>query len=313
MSQYVSRFAGPGGAAQAPASRRPPQTAPGGHAQRAHLPAAPAGDGRRGRHERVHRRARQAARRDQHRGRDLHAGHHRRARADGGDVARRTGAAHRRGSVRGPREGGTAGPAVRFHARGDAGVGGAPARPLRPGPLPLLALRPRRLARRRALGRAARPRHAHHGQGQERGARRGRHPRARRARHRRDADRERGGPAHREHRRGGRRTRPLLRSRPRQGRRRPPRGEPGPVPPGGRKDGGAGPARAAPGRVHPRLRGPHPAAEGPRHTAARGGGPAGAGPFAALADDRADRGRPERQRPGEAGGTPEAGGPARHQ
>lgn len=43
-----------------------------------------------------------------------------------------------------------------------------PPRLLRPRALPLLALRPRRLARRRALGRPPRPRHAHHGQGQER-------------------------------------------------------------------------------------------------------------------------------------------------
>ena len=81
------------------------------------------------------------------------------------------------------------GPAVRLHARRDAGLGRPPPRLLRPRPLPLLALRPRRLARRRALGRPARARHAHHGQGQERRARRGRHPRARRPRHRRDPDR----------------------------------------------------------------------------------------------------------------------------
>ena len=40
-----------------------------------------------------------------------------------------------------------------------------------------------------ALGRPPRARHAHHGQGQERRARRGRHPRARRPGHRRDPDR----------------------------------------------------------------------------------------------------------------------------
>ena len=46
---------------------------------------------------------------------------------------------------------------------------------------------------------------------------------------------DRGGPADRQHRGGGRRTRPPLRRRPRQGRRRPPRRQPRPFPPGGRQ------------------------------------------------------------------------------
>ena len=102
---------------------------------------------------------------------------------------RRPGPARRRGPVRGPRQGGAARPAVRLHARRDAGLGRPPPRLLRPRPLPLLALRPRRLARRPALGRPPGARHAHHGQGQERRPRRRRHPRARRPRHRRDPDR----------------------------------------------------------------------------------------------------------------------------
>ena len=108
---------------------------------------------------------------------------------DGRAGPRRPRPARRRGPVRGARQGGPARPAVRLHARRDAGLGRPPPRLLRPGPLPLLALRPRRLARRRALGRPPGARHAHHGQGQERRARRRRHPRARRPRHRRDPDR----------------------------------------------------------------------------------------------------------------------------
>ena len=54
----------------------------------------------------------------------------------------------------------------------------AAARPLRRRALPLLALRPGRRARPRPLGRAARALDAHDGQGQERRARRRRHPRA---------------------------------------------------------------------------------------------------------------------------------------
>ena len=157
-------------AAQVP--RRAPQTAPRGHAERAHVTAPPARHGRRGRHERLHRRARQAPRRDQHRGRDLHARHDRRAAPLRRAGARRPGPARGRGPVRRSRQGGAAGPAVRLHARRDAGVGGPPAGLLRPRPLALLALRPRRLAGRRALGRPPRARHAHHGQGQERRARR---------------------------------------------------------------------------------------------------------------------------------------------
>lgn len=156
-----------------------PQATPHRDALRAHVPAPPARHGRRGRDERLHRRTGQAPRRDQHRGRDLHPGHHRLAGPRGRAGARRPGPARRRRAVRRPRQGGAARPAVRLHARRDAGLGRSAPRLLRPRALPLLALRPGRLARRPALGRPARARHAHHGQGQERRARRGRHPRSR--------------------------------------------------------------------------------------------------------------------------------------
>lgn len=156
-----------------------PQAAAHRDALRAHLPAPPARHGRRGRDERLHRRAGQAPRRDQHRGRDLHPGHHRLAAPRGRAGPRCPGPARRRRAVRGARQGGPARPALRLHARCDAGLGRSAPRLLRSGALPLLALRPGRLARRPALGRPARARHAHHGQGQERRARRGRHPRSR--------------------------------------------------------------------------------------------------------------------------------------
>ena len=76
--------------------------------------------------------------------------------------------------------------------------------PLRPDPLPLLALRPGRLARPGALGRAAGAHRAHPREGEERAAGRGRHPRAAGPGHRRGAGRRAGRPARRLHRRGGR-------------------------------------------------------------------------------------------------------------
>ena len=59
-------------------SAAPPAAPTGRHAQRAHLPAGPAGYGRRRRHERLHRRAGQAAGPPRHRGRDLHPRHQQR-------------------------------------------------------------------------------------------------------------------------------------------------------------------------------------------------------------------------------------------
>lgn len=132
----------------APAPPPPPRR----HALRAHLTAPPARHRRRGRHERIHRGARPAPRRDQHRGRDLHARDDGRSAAGRRDGPRRPGPPHRRGPLRGPQQGGPPRPAVRLHARCDAGLGRSPPRLLRPGPLALLALRPRRLARRPALG-----------------------------------------------------------------------------------------------------------------------------------------------------------------
>ena len=68
---------------------------------------------------------------------------------------------------------------------------------------PLLALRPGRRAGPRPLGRPARALDAHHGQGQERRARRGRHPRAGRPGDRRGAGRRGRRPAGRQHRHRG--------------------------------------------------------------------------------------------------------------
>ena len=95
---------------------------------------------------------------------------------------------------------------MRVHRGRAAGRGAARARLLRPRPLALLAVRPGRLARRGALGRPARPLDAHHGQGQERLARRGRRPRAGGARDRRGAGRRGRRPARRQHRRRGARS-----------------------------------------------------------------------------------------------------------
>ena len=83
------------------------------------------------------------------------------------DAGRHRAPRHRR-AVRGPRQGGPAGPAVRLHVRRAC----APRPTHEPGwydlvHSPLLAVRPGRLAGRRALGRAARALDAHDGQGQE--------------------------------------------------------------------------------------------------------------------------------------------------
>ena len=171
------------------------------------------------------------------------------------------------GPVRGPGQGGPAGPAVRLHLRADARRGRPRARLVRPGALPLLALRPGRLAGRRAVGRAAGPLDAHHGQGQEPDAGRRRPPRARGARDRRGPGRGRRRPAGGQHRRGGRPARRAVRRRPGPGRDRPAGGRPRRVlarvaaacPPA---------ARAAGGRLRPALRRPDPAAQGTGRAAA---------------------------------------------
>ena len=164
-----------------------------------------------------------AAGRARHRGRDLHPGHPQRPAAQrragprrhwcGTSSPARSRAWPRRtcpaSCARSPRG------VLRAEASHEPGL-------LRPRALALLAVRPGRLARRRALGRAARAHHAHHGQGQERRARRGRRARADRAGHRRGAGRRAGRPAGRQHRRRGRPAGRPLRRRPGQGRRRSP-------------------------------------------------------------------------------------------
>ena len=128
--------------------------------------------------------------RQRHRGRHLHPRHLLRAAAGRrGPDRRRAGAPRRGRPVRGAHQGRAARPAVHLRPRGAARRGRPPAGPLRRGPLPLLALRPGRRARPRPLGGAAGALDAHHGQGQERRARRGRHPRARRPADRRGAGR----------------------------------------------------------------------------------------------------------------------------
>ena len=76
------------------------------------------------------------------------------------------------GPVRGAHQGRAPRPAVHLRPRGAAHRGPAAARPLRRRPLPLLALRPGRRAGARPLERPAGALDAHHGQGQERRARR---------------------------------------------------------------------------------------------------------------------------------------------
>ena len=141
--------------------------------QPAHLTARPAGDRRRRRHERLRDGAVQAARPAGHRGRHLHARHVLGA-ADGArGGAGRAGPQHPRRPVRGVDQGRAARPDVRVRPRGAARRGRPAARPLLRAALPLLALRSGRGVGPRPLGRAARALDAHHGQGQERRARRG--------------------------------------------------------------------------------------------------------------------------------------------
>ena len=122
--------------------------------QPAHLPARPAGDRRRRRHERLRDGAVQAARAAGHRGRHLHPGHLLGA-ADGArGGARRAGPQHPRRPVRGPDQGRAARPDVRVRPRGAARRGLPAAGPLLRAALPLLALRPGRGVGPRPLGRA---------------------------------------------------------------------------------------------------------------------------------------------------------------
>ena len=259
-------------------TRRPAATAPDAAPRRralgAHLPARPAGHGRRRRHERLRHRGGRAASpsaasrstsspgpppRDLPPSVEMAPGRHRPPR-------------HRR-AVRGPRQGGPARPAVRGHLRRPARRGHAARGLVRRRALALLALRPGRLARRRALERPARPRHAHHGQGQEPHPRRRRPPRARGPRHRRAA--------------GGRRRRPAssptpsieaaparrpLRRRPRaRSRSCTPASTSTSSRPVGRRLARAPRRSRARGRRRPAVRRAHPAAQGARRARARRG------------------------------------------
>ena len=219
-----------------------------GDDQPAHLPAGPARHRRRRRHERLRRRARPAARRAGHRGRHLHP-RHRSAlppvvEAGDGVLVRHVHA--------GPFEGLTKGscPAssatfAREVLRAEARAAG---RPLRRHALALLALRPGRGAGPRPLGRAAGALHAHDGQGQERRARRRRHPRAGGPDHRRGAGGGGCGHADRQHRpRGPAAGRPVRR-RAAPGRGRAPRRRPRRLPAAGQGE------PPAPGSACPRTR-----------------------------------------------------------
>ena len=115
-------------------------------------PAGPARHRRRRRHERLHRRGVPPAGRARRRGRALHPGHRSRPAAGRRAGARRDRPARHRRPVRGPGQGGPAGPAVRLHLGGAARRGRPRARLLRPGALPLLAVRPGRLAGRASAG-----------------------------------------------------------------------------------------------------------------------------------------------------------------
>ena len=130
-----------------------PPAAAGGDAQRPHLAARAARHRRRRRHERLRRRDRPAARRARRRGRDLHPGHvsgdlppDRRARARASSCA-----TWPPGPFEGLAKEDLPGQLCAFAAGRHAGRG--PARPglVRPRALALLALRPGRLAGRRAL------------------------------------------------------------------------------------------------------------------------------------------------------------------
>src|SRR4051812_25199630 len=118
-----------------------PDAATDRHPLRAHVAARATGHRRRGRHERLHRRGLQAAGPIRGRGGDLHPGHGRRPPAGGRDGSGRDRPAHHRRAVRGTGQGGPAVPAVRVHQRGAAHGGRPSPGPLRPGALPLLALR----------------------------------------------------------------------------------------------------------------------------------------------------------------------------
>ena len=142
------------------------------------------------------------------------------------------------GPVRGPRQGRPARPAVRVRLGGDAHRGGPAGGLLRPDPLALLAQRAGRLAGGRPLAGAAGAHHAHHGPGEEPGARRGGRPRAVRSRDRRAAGRGGRRPPGREHPRGGRRAGRAVRRRPVADQRGAARRRPGAVQP--RRHGRAG-------------------------------------------------------------------------
>ena len=259
--------------------------------QPAHLTARPAGDGRCRRHERLRDGALQAARAARHRGRHLHPRHVLGA-ADGArGGAGRAGPQHPRRPVRGADQGRAARPDVRVRPRGAARRGLPAAGPLLRAALPLLALRPGRGAGPRPLGRAARALDAHHGQGQERRARRGRHPRARRPDHRRGAGGRGRRHADRQHRhRGQAADQPVRRLR--LARRRDPPGRRPRRVPSARPGRRTPPARPARGRVGADVRGSDPAAQGPRRAAARGRRAPRARARAAVPPGRPGRGRP---------------------
>ncbi len=188
----------------------------------------------------------------------------------------RAGAPRRRRPVRGAGQGRPARPAVRVHRRRAAHRGLPRAGLVRPRALALLALRPGRLAGPGPVERAARPLGAHPGQGQERAAGRGRHPRAARPGHRRGAGGRRGRPADHLHRRRGARAGRALRRRPREGAHGRAGCRPGRVHPGRPR---RGPRRARVRRRRPAaaVRRPHPTAQGPGRAAACRGAPRGAG------------------------------------
>ncbi|MFC7482698.1 glycosyltransferase [Luedemannella flava] len=125
---------------------------PGRHHLRTHVAAGPAGHGRCGRHERLHRRGGAPPGTGRRRGGDLHPGDVERPAAGGRDGPGCDGAARDGRPVRGPRQGGPARPDVRLHERGAAGGGGRPGRLLRRDPLALLAVRAGRLAGQGPVG-----------------------------------------------------------------------------------------------------------------------------------------------------------------
>ena len=196
------------------------RTAATGDDQPAHLAARPARHRRRGRHERLRHRARQAARRGA-------ASRSTSSPAPPAPALDQVVAACDGVTVRhihaGPFEGLTKdelpGPALRLRPRGAAHRGGPAARPLRPRAQPLLALRPGRGAGPRPLGRPAGALDAHDGQGQERRPRRRRRPRAAGPGDRRGAGGRGRRHAHRQHRPRGQAADRALRRRPGAGSR----------------------------------------------------------------------------------------------